>query len=68
MTARLHKLKAGYYWYSVENDPYCVMHVRENGEARLMGTDAEVSEHDLAQLVERGCKFFLIEPPLPDAE
>ncbi|MCK9512453.1 MAG: hypothetical protein M0R28_14665 [Pigmentiphaga sp.] len=68
MTARLHNLAPGYYWYSMDNDPYCVLHIREHGEARLMGTDAEVSEHDVAALLDRGCKFFRIEPPLPDAD
>ncbi len=65
---RLHDLAPGYYWYSVDNDPYCVMHVLEHGNARLMGTGSEVSEHDLAALLDRGCKVFRIDPPGPDAD
>ncbi len=65
---RLHDLAPGYYWYSVDNDPYCVMHVLDQGNARLMGTDAEVSARDLAGLLDRGCKMFRIDPPMPDAE
>lgn len=67
MSRALHDLAPGYYWYSVEGDPYCVMHIHDNGRARLMGTDVEVSVEDIAALIQRGCNFFWIEPPVLNA-
>lgn len=61
-----HTLAPGYYWYSLENDPFCIMHVHENGNATLMGTADEVDAHDVAVLIGRGCKLARIEPPAPD--
>ena len=63
MTTETHDLAPGYYWYSQDNDPYCVLHVHENGSASLMGTDAQVSAHDVALMIARGCRFAWIEPP-----
>jgi len=59
-----HALAPGYYWYAVDSDPFCVMHVHAHGGASLMGTDAEVSAHDLAALIARGCKIVRIDPPM----
>lgn len=63
MKTDMHDLAPGYYWYSQDNDPYCVLHLHENGSASLMGTDAQVSPHDIAAMIARGCKMFLIAPP-----
>lgn len=63
-----HDLSPGYYWYSVDGDPYCVLHVHEHGDASLMGTDTNVSEEDIAALKRRGCNFFWIEPPVVGAD
>lgn len=59
-----HDLAPGYYWYSVNGDPYCVLHIHERGDASLMGIETEVSAADIAALKARGCRFFWIEPPV----
>lgn len=61
-----HSLAPGYYWYSLDNDPFCVMHVREHGSASLMGSSEEMSPEDVAAFVARGCRLVRIEPPEPD--
>lgn len=66
MTTDTHEpaLAPGYYWYAVDSDPFCVMHVHGHGGASLMGTAEEVSAHDLTALLARGCRAVRIEPPL----
>ncbi|GAA5234926.1 hypothetical protein FOZ76_22045 [Verticiella sediminum] len=61
-----HHLAPGYYWYSLDGDPYCILHVHEHGTASLMGTSDEMSAEDLAAFIARGCKIVRIEPPAPD--
>ena len=61
--AKTHDLSPGYYWYSQDDDPYCVLHVHDNGSASLMGISTQVSAHDVALMVEKGCKFSPITPP-----
>ncbi len=63
MKTDMHDLAPGYYWYSQDGDPYCVLHVHDNGNASLMGTEAHVTAHDVAVMIEKGCVFSWIEPP-----
>ncbi len=58
-----HTLAPGYYWYAVDSDPFCVMHVHANGAATLMGTADEYAAHDLDALLARGCRVVRIDPP-----
>ncbi|MEI2416696.1 hypothetical protein V8Z80_10960 [Orrella sp. JC864] len=58
-----HELAPGYYWYTVDGDPPSVIHIHANGTATLMGTDFKMSAADVAAMVQRGERFFWIEPP-----
>ncbi|NYE23048.1 hypothetical protein [Pigmentiphaga litoralis] len=64
MTTPAHDLKPGYYWYYIESDPPSIIHIRDTGEASLMGSDYDVPAEDVASMIRRGEQFVWIEPPL----
>lgn len=58
-----HNLTPGYYWYAIENDPLCILHILSHGDAHLMGNHTEVPAEDIAAMIARGGRFALIPPP-----
>lgn len=63
MDTKLHNLKPGYYWYTMQADPLAVIHIHEDGDATLMGTDFRVKAQGVADMIRQGERFFWIEPP-----
>lgn len=63
MTNATHDLKAGYYWYTMANDPPAIIHIHADGGATLMGTDLRMDADDVAGMIAQGEQFFWIEPP-----